>query len=46
MRPIIQSVLVVADGAHDPAVKLEIHRAVRTVLNVADYRVYVAARRQ
>ena len=45
-RPEVAGVLVVADGADDPRVRLELLRAVSTLLDVPAHRVEVAARKR
>lgn len=44
MKPKIQGVIVVADGAKDAKVKLKLSKAVQTVLNVPAYKVTVLER--
>ncbi|HEY8498363.1 MAG TPA: hypothetical protein VIK90_03845 [Limnochordales bacterium] len=44
--PVVKGVMVVADGARDPRVRLAIQRAVSAALGVAPYRVYVEAKRR
>jgi len=45
-RPVIAGVLVVADGAKDPGLKLRIGRAVETALDIPAHRITVVARRK
>lgn len=43
-KPAVLGVLVVAEGAHNPQVKLELSRAVETVLGIASHQVHVVPR--
>jgi len=45
-RPVICGVLVVADGARDPGIKLRIGRAVETAIDIPAHRVTVVARKK
>jgi stage III sporulation protein AG len=41
IKPVVQGVLVVAEGASDPKVRMELGRAVEVALGVASYQVHV-----
>ncbi len=43
---VVRGVMVVADGARDPSVRLAIQRAVSAALGVAPYRIHVEAKRR
>lgn len=45
-RPVIGGVLVVADGANNPGIKLRITRAVATAVDIPAHRVMVVARKK
>lgn len=44
--PVVRGVLVVADGARDPSVRLAIQRAVSAALGIAPHRISVYAKRR